>query len=320
MAAVAPTNEAIESFHCFGTTCAVLVSGYGPAGGPQDAAAAARRRLECWHQQFSRFDPASELSLLNADPRPTVPVSPMMARLAEAVVAAAEHTGGLVDATLVDAIEQAGYATNLDSPPVPLSEALALAPPRRPGGADPAGRWRQLRVDRGAGTVSRPPGLRLDSGGIAKGLFADALAPALAGHPSFAIDCGGDIRFGGRGRLARELRVASPFDGSTIHAFELAQGAVATSGIGKRSWRGEAGRPAHHLLDPATGAPAFTGIVQVTALAASALSAEALSKAALLAGPATAEQWLPYGGVIVLEDGSHRVIDESCPATGAAHS
>jgi hypothetical protein len=39
---------------------------------------------------------------------------------------------------------------------------------------------------------------------------------------------------------------------------------VATSGIGRRSWLDADGRPAHHLLDPSTGSPAFTGIVQET--------------------------------------------------------
>lgn len=308
MAAAATPSEAIERFPCFGTACTVLVSGHGPAGTPGEAAAAVRRRLERWHQQFSRFDPGSELSRLNADRRPTVHVSPMMARFAEAVVAAGELTGGLVDATLVDEIEQAGYRGDLDSKALPLPEALALAPARRPGGAAADGRWRQLTVDRGAGTVSRPPGVRLDSGGIAKGLFADVLAPVLAGHASFAIDCGGDIRFGGAAGLAREIRVASPFDGSTLHNFELSRGAVATSGIGKRSWQAATGRPAHHLLDPATGEPAFTGIVQVTALAETAVTAEARSKAALLAGPADAGDWLAQDGVVVFDDGSHRAI------------
>jgi thiamine biosynthesis lipoprotein len=82
---------------------------------------------------------------------------------------------------------------------------------------------------------------------------------------------------------------------------------VATSGIGRRSWLDESGGPAHHLLDPATGRPAYTGIVQATALAPSALEAEALAKAAVLAGPARAPRWLRHGGAIVLDDGSHRV-------------
>ncbi len=63
------------------------------------------------------------------------------------------------------------------------------------------------------------------------------------------------------------VHVASPFGYEIIHTFELSAGGVATSGIGKRSWLGPDGSPAHHLLDPGTGKPAFTGVVQVTAIA-----------------------------------------------------
>src|SRR3954467_9260833 len=57
--------------------------------------------------------------------------------------------------------------------------------------------------------------------------------------------------------------------------------------------------PAHHLLAPATGRPAFTGLVQVTALAPTALEAEIRAKAALLSGPDRARDWLPDGGGLV---------------------
>jgi thiamine biosynthesis lipoprotein len=169
--------------------------------------------------------------------------------------------------------------------------------------------WRLVRTDRRTGTVTRPPGVRIDPGGIAKGVFADELVTMLAGHDAVVVDCGGDLRLGGTGAPAREVHVASPFGDAILHTFRLRSGGVATSGIGKRSWVGDDGDVAHHLLDPATGTPAFTGVVQVTALAPSATEAEALSKAALLRGPADAGGVLVHGGVIVLDDGSCVVLD-----------
>ena len=65
-----------------------------------------------------------------------------------------------------------------------------------------------VHVDRSLLSLERPPGLRLDSGGIAKGLFADLSADLLAGHESFAIDCGGDIRLGGAAGIPRQVDVA----------------------------------------------------------------------------------------------------------------
>jgi thiamine biosynthesis lipoprotein len=139
-------------------------------------------------------------------------------------------------------------------------------------------------------------------------MFADELAASLGSHRSFAIDCAGDLAFGGAGGISRAVEVESPFDGTVLHRFSLRAGGIATSGIGRRSWLGADGRPAHHLLDPATGLPAFTGIVQATAIAPTATLAEIHAKAAVLSGPERAPGWLPWGGVLVFDEGSHLVI------------
>jgi len=157
----------------------------------------------------------------------------------------------------------------------------------------------------------RPPGVRLDSGGIVKGMFGDILAALLSGHESFAVDCAGDIRIGGTASVARRVLVDDPLGGSPLHEFEIHDGGVATSGIGRRAWVGPDGLPAHHMLDPATGKPAFTGVVQVTALAPTAQLAEVLAKTALLRGPEAAAAELPYGGCVVFDGGSFEVIAES---------
>src|SRR5207245_9272873 len=137
-------------------------------------------------------------------------------------------------------------------------------------------------------SLTGPRGRRVDGGGLAKGLFADVLGGLLASHRAFAVDCAGDVLVGGSAGLVRPIHVASPFDGSTLHTFQCSSVGVATSGIGRRSWLDGRGRPAHHLLDPSTGRPAFTGVVQATALAPSALEAEILAKAAVLSGPRAA--------------------------------
>ncbi len=306
--------EAVEELDCFGSRCAVLVIGSGEAGSAQGAASLARQTLLEWHDRFSRFLPESELSQLNRDPRREVPVRMLMARFAHAVHTAGALTDGLVDATLLDDIESAGYTNELPAP-IPLAEALALAPTRAHAGGSAGEGWRAIEVDLDAHIVTRPPGLKLDSGGLAKGLFADALAELLASHPSFAINCAGDLTIGGSAEMTRPIHVESPFDGRVLHTFELSHTGVATSGIGRRSWLTEDGKPAHHLLDPATASPAFTGIVQVTALAPSALMAEIQAKAAILSGPDSARAWLPHGGVIVFDDGSHEVVQPPTTVT-----
>ncbi len=299
--------EAGITFPCFGSTCTVFVTGDGSLGGPDQAVAEAKRLLLSWHDRFTRFDPGSELSRLNDDPRDELPVSPLMARFAELVIAAAESSGGLVDATLLEPLVAAGYVGDLNGG-MPLGAALELAPPRRAGGPLAPAPWRSLAVDRSRGILRRPPGLQLDSGGLAKGLFADELTRLLASHDCFAVDCAGDLRLGGAAGVPREVRVESPFDGELLHSFELRRGGVATSGIGRRSWLGADGEPAHHLIDPASGRPAYTGVVQVTALAPTAAEAEVRAKAAILSGPNAAASWLPDGGVVVLDEGAVELV------------
>jgi thiamine biosynthesis lipoprotein len=296
--------EAIERFECFGSECAVYVEGAGAAA----AAARARARMLAWHVRFSRFIASSELSQRNRDPRDAVPVSSLLAKLAASARDAAELSGGLVDATLLGELSAAGYDGELP-PALPLSRALQLAPARRPARPAPGDRWRDLDVDEDALVVRRPPGLMLDSGGLAKGLFADELLASLSQRRSVAIDCGGDLALGGAAGVQRVVEVHSPFDEAVLHRFRVARGGVATTGIGRRSWLDSSGRPAHHLLDPASGRPAYTGIVQATALAPSGALAEVHAKAAVLSGPEGAAGWLRWGGVVVLDDGSHRVVE-----------
>ena len=307
-ATAAPALERRDTFACFGSHCTVIVADANPAEAAA-AVAMARRRLLEWHEQFSRFHPASELARLNGDPRGAVPVSPLMRRVVEAAIQAAHATDGLVDPTLLSEIERAGYRSHFEGAGLPLMSALALAPARRPGRPAAAGSWRLVRTDRRAGVVTRPPGVRIDPGGIAKGVFADELAALLAGHEAVVVECAGDLRLGGALPPAREVHVASPFEDAILHTFVLRRGGVATSGIGKRSWATADGGVGHHLLDPGSGRPAFTGVVQVTALAPTATEAEALSKEALLRGPAHAGAVLVYGGVFVLDDGSFVVLD-----------
>jgi thiamine biosynthesis lipoprotein len=305
--------EAHRSFACFGGIATVHVRGTSAARG-EEAADRAQERLLDANRRLSRFREESELTRLNRDPREEVPASSLMRELARAVARAGSVSGGLVDATLLDAIEQAGYRHSLgDHRPVVLADALPGRAERKPGRPHPSARWRLVEIDEEAGTIVRPPGLKIDSGGIAKGLLADLLAVDLGEQLTFAIDCCGDVRVGGRSRQARRVLVDDPLGGAPIHELKLRDGAVATSGIGRRCWVGLEGKAAHHILDPSTGEPAFTGIVQATALAPSALLAEVYAKAALLSGPERAAEWLPYGGIVVRDSGEVDLLDGDRP-------
>ena len=132
------------------------------------------------------------------------------------------------------------------------------------------------------------------------------VAAQLRGYSRFVVDCGGDIRIGGANALVSpyEVFVEHPLTGDRAFVLRLGSGGVATSGLNVRIWRGEDGRYAHHLLDPSTGEPAWTGLIGVTALGDTAVEAETVSKAALLSGPDGARAILAErGGLMVHDDG-----------------
>jgi thiamine biosynthesis lipoprotein len=298
-------GAAVETFECFGGRCTVRVTDR-DASGVDRAARQAQLTLLGAHRLLSRFDPDSELSRLNRDPRRAVPASPLLRKVVAAALTAGLRSGGLVDATLVAEIEAAGYAESRD---FDGGHKSGPTPSPQPAAPNPRADWCALSIDEGAGTVTRPPGLRLDPGGIAKGLMADLVGEALAEFGSFAVDCCGDLRVGGAGGREQRILVEDPAGGEPLHELRIADGAVATSGITRRAWTGTDGRAAHQIIDPRTGRPAFTGVIQATAVAPTGVLAETLAKTALLVGPGRAESQLPFGGVIVEDGGAVRIIE-----------
>jgi FAD:protein FMN transferase len=302
------------TFRSMGSDIRLIIEAPLLPGLPPPSAAADRERIyiEDFAARLSRFRPDSELSVLNADPSVEVPASILLRTAVGAGIWAAERSEGLVDPTLVGEIEAVGYETSQEgSTPAPLQVALAAAPPRRPARPREQARWRQIEIDHERGTVRRPPGLRIDTGGTGKGLAADAVAHRLRGYTRFVVDCGGDITVGGVGGQLDPIaiEVEHPLTGECVHTLHVARGGVATSGMNVRIWKRPDGRFAHHLLDPATGEPVWSGLIGATALAPTALEAETLSKLALLSGPAGARRALAeHGGLVIHDDGDVELI------------
>ena len=280
------------TFDCMGTDIRLLVA--------DDATAdACREFLEDFEADLSRFRPDSELSRLNANQTAEVDASALLRAAVNAGLLAAELTEGLVDPTLVEALEHAGYDRTRRHPELPLEQALKAAPRRRAAKADPKATWTRVTVT--DHSIRRPPGVRLDTGGVGKGLAADMLAMRLGHGTRWAVDCGGDLRVSGE----FAVEVPHPLTSETIATLQLHDGAVATSGIDRRLWRAPDGSPRHHLLDPSTQQPAWTGLIAATALAPTALEADTLAKAALLSGPQNAQRWLTrHGGLVIQDDGT----------------
>ena len=291
--------------HTMGTEVRILVAEEDGEG--VLASEVAEAELHDFNSCLSRFIADSELSLFNENPSELVPASELLREAVGAGIWGAERTGGLVDPTLLSELRALGYSdTREGAAPEPLATALSSVPDRGPAGPNPAAAWRSIEVLDEEGAIRRPPGLLFDTGGTGKGLAADRVARRLHGLSRFAIDCGGDVLVGGRDPGSEEVRVEirHPISGRPADVLTIARGAVATSGIDVHLWRAPDNRFGHHLIDPATGESAWTGVICAAARAPSALEADVLAKAAILAGPSgAAEHLAEHGGLIVLDDG-----------------
>ncbi len=305
-----PVTHVDETFRALGSSVRIIVT----APDARGLLARARAQLHDFEVCASRFRPDSELAALNADPRTVVPASPQLRDAVGAALWAARRSGGLVDPCLLDALEAAGYRRSFTPRERARGELTSLYDVKssRPARPHPAALWRQVRVSVDA--IERPPGLRLDLGGSGKGHAADRLAGLLGSARSWVVDAGGDVRVGGE----HEVLVAHPLAAAPAARLRIDGGAVATSSVVRRAWRTAEGRAAHHLLDPSTGEPAWTGLLAVTALAPTTLEAETLCKTALLSGPAGARRVLARGGGVAIHaDGTIEPIGPLPPVADA---
>lgn len=219
---------------------------------------------------LSRFDGASPLSTLNAWPERWVVVPELLLRAVGAALEAAAATGGAFDPTVLDAVQAAGYGQTFELGPTPV------------GAPTPAGRWREVRLDRQLRAVWRPRGVRLDLGGIGKGLAVDGGLSRLRGARRALVNAGGDLACRtAPGELPYLIDIEDPFDAERVIAtFGLHRGAAATSSVMGRRW----GEGLHHIIDPRTGRPARSNLVQATVFGPRAAMAEVLAKAAIILG------------------------------------
>jgi thiamine biosynthesis lipoprotein len=257
--------------------------------------------------RWSRFSTASEITAVNRAAGALCLVSAPTFELVRRAQLARDHTDGWFNPLVHDNLVALGYGA---------------ATSTRPGALGPACLEPIELLPEVCG-VRLPDGAGFDPGGIGKGFAADLVADHLValGATTAQVELGGDVRLVGEHWAggAWRVRIQSPFDRAvTIAHADLAHGAVATSGTTGVRWR-HGGAEVHHLVDPFTGWPSSSDIVQVTAVAAELWWAEVLAKVALLRGSSAAPGLLrDHGatGAVVFTNGTWRAvgIDEGAPA------
>ena len=240
-------------------------------------------------ERFSRFRAGSELSRVNAVAGFPTAVSEPFAEVLTFALDHAERTGGLFDPTVLPAMHAAGYDRDLEEV-IEVARGVLDLPVV-------CGRWRDVEV-RG-GRVRLPEGVGLDLGGVAKGWTVDRAAEGAldAGIAWALVSAGGDLTIVGDAPVL-DIGIEDPDEpGRTVASLRLREGAIATSSTRRRSW----GPGLHHVIDPRTGAPSATGIVQATVWAPTCAEAEIASTVAVLEGAGSVAR---RASLLVADDGT----------------
>lgn len=201
-----------------------------------------------------------------------------------------EKTGGAFDIAISPIVKAWGFTE--EEHHVPTQEELeALLPLTDPSDVILEGETAYLRKE----------GMAVDLGGIAKGYASDRVAALLRekGVESAILTLGGNVYGIGTKPSGEkwEVALANPLDADDYCGLiSIANQAVVTSG-GYQRYFEENGKKYHHIINPATGYPAESGLLQVTIISESGMEADVLSTALFVMGLEDAlTYWQENGG------------------------
>ena len=267
-------------------------------------ASAEVRRLDAL---LSRTDPESAVSRVNSAGGAPVEAGAELSELLETAAEYSRMTGGAFDITLAPVSSAWGFTT--DSYRVPSRAELDAL----------LAHVGMEHVHVSGDTVTLDGGAQIDLGAIAKGYAADRVLDLYreAGLERGWAALGGNVAALGCRPDGEPWEIgiqdpSRPDDGNAYAGLLYLEDACAvTSGSYQRYFEQD-GRRYHHILDPATGAPADSGLLSVTVVAdaeaGSGAMCDALSTALFVMGEEKAldfrrESGLDFELVLVTEDG-----------------
>lgn len=226
-------------------------------------------------KELSIYDPSGEVSELNRSKR--MKVSPELFDLLALAVEISRRTSGAFDVTVAPVLKARGFYADM---PEEIRRTI-------PDGNKGVG-WRNIILDRDAGTVTLRNGAWIDLSGVAKGYIADVMAENLrsAGAGCFLVNAGGEIRCGG-GASGKKWRIGIQKPGTSGSAaiLGLTDAAVATSGDYENFLVDSAsGGEVSHIVDPGTDAPMEKKKGSATVITKSCAYADALATGMMVLG------------------------------------
>ena len=146
----------------------------------------------------------------------------------------------------------------------------------------------KIQYDKASKKVALPAGVKIDFGGIAKGYTSSRIMDIYkkCGVTSGMVSLGGNVQLLGAKPDGSSWRIAvqSPDDTNDyLGVLEAKDKAVITSGGYERYFE-ENGITYHHIIDPATGYPARSGLKSVTIVSDDGTLADGLSTSLFIMG------------------------------------
>ena len=243
----------------------------------------ARTRIRELESLWSVTDEHSEIHAANHSGGAAVSVSGDTANLVRYALDMARRTGGALEPTLYPVLTAWGFTT--DRFQIPAREELDRL----------LERVDYTKVSLQGTTLTVPDGMQLDLGAVGKGYAADEAAAVLRenGVESALLDFGGNILTIGTKPDGTSWRVGvrDPDSEGNLGVLELNGQGVSVSGGYEKYFVGEDGERYWHILDPATGAPARSGLVQTAVVSDESKRCDALSTALFVMGLDSALQY-----------------------------
>lgn len=280
----------------------MTLTAYGSHG--EEAVNAAVEEIQRLEQLMSTAIETSEVAKLNASQGGTISADTEF--LIEKSLELYESTSGAFDIAIYPLMEEWGFPSGEYQVPnvATIRELLKLS--------------NMDRIDLNTETHQVTFGLEgmaIDLGGIAKGYTSQRVMEIFAeqGVTSAVVSLGGNVQVLGTkvdGTLWN-VAIENPEDTSTyLGVLQIADQAVITSGGYERYFE-ENGVRYHHILDPATGYPADSGLISVTIVTDDGTLGDGLSTSLFVLGKEKAiaywqKNWESFDFILETED--HQLI------------
>lgn len=262
----------------FGMNTKITYSVFGENA--QQALLSGKNEIMRLEKKLSRFVPQSEISRVNKSAGKSCKnLSDDTYNLLSQAVEFSKISQGLFDITIGPLVDLWNYKYAAD---VPLEETIQKT--------IPLVNYRNLVLNPHKRTAGlRRLGQSIDLGGIGKGFASDRFIQIIRkyGVSSAFTNIGGNVSALGNKPDGSPwcVGIRHPRDkNSLIGAVTVSGKSVVTSGDYERYFIDSDGKRRHHILDPNTGYPAESGLISVTIIADSAVTADALSTCVFAAG------------------------------------